>query len=65
MKPLISTFFFLALATAAFAQEEKKDYSEPLRVIEAWLTASVLYLAAAYTIAIALRRLERRYAAIR
>ena len=39
MKPLISTFFFLALATAAFAQEEKKDYSEPLRVIEAWLDA--------------------------
>ena len=35
------------------------------RVLESWLTAGVLYLAACYLIALALRRIERRYAVIR
>ena len=35
------------------------------RVMEVWLTASALYLATAYLIAILLRQVERRYASIR
>jgi His/Glu/Gln/Arg/opine family amino acid ABC transporter permease subunit len=35
------------------------------RVLEAWITAGLLYLGACYVIALALRALERRYAVIR
>jgi polar amino acid transport system permease protein len=35
------------------------------RVLESWITAGLLYLAACYLIALALRRVERRYAVIR
>lgn len=66
---LISLFKDTSLAAAIAVPEltfiARQVNTNTFRVIEAWLTASVLYLAAAYTIAIALRRLERRYAAIR
>lgn len=39
MKAFFSTLLLLALATTVSAQEEKPDYTEPLRVIEAWLDA--------------------------
>ena len=35
------------------------------RVLEAWTVAGLLYLGACYAIALALRRIERRYAVIR
>ena len=66
---LISLFKDTSLAAAIAVPEltfiARQVNTHTFRVIEAWLTASVLYLAAAYTIAFALRRLEQRYAAIR
>jgi polar amino acid transport system permease protein len=66
---LISLFKDTSLATAiavpelTFEAREINTYT--FRVIETWLVASGLYLATCYTIAIALRLIERRYAAIR
>ena len=66
---LISLFKDTSLAAAIAVPEltfiARQVNTNTFRVIEAWLTASVLYLAAAYTIALTLRRLEQRYAAIR
>jgi polar amino acid transport system permease protein len=65
----ISLFKDTSLATAiavpelTFAAREINTYT--FRVIETWTVASALYLATCYTIAFALRRVERRYAMIR
>lgn len=65
----ISLFKDTSLAAAIAVPEltftARQVNANTFRVVEAWLTASVLYLAAAYAIALALRQVERRYAAIR
>ena len=53
--PLVSS------ATDAARQINANTY----RVMEAWLTASLLYLATCYLIAIALRQIEKRYSVIK
>ncbi len=66
---LISLFKDTSLATAiavpelTFEAREINTYT--FRVIETWLVASGLYLVTCYAIAIGLRLIERRYAAIR
>ncbi len=66
---LISLFKDTSLAAAIAVPEltftARQINANTFRVMEAWLTASALYLATAYAIAILLRRVERRYAAIR
>ncbi|MCP5152837.1 MAG: amino acid ABC transporter permease [Ectothiorhodospiraceae bacterium] len=65
----ISLFKDTSLAAAIAVPEltftARQVNANTFRVVEAWLTASILYLAAAYLIAWALRRVERRYAMIR
>jgi polar amino acid transport system permease protein len=65
----ISLFKDTSLA-AAIAVPELTFYARQInvntfRVIETWLVASLLYLVVCYAIAFLLRRVERRYAAIR
>ncbi|SEA83370.1 amino acid ABC transporter permease [Rubrimonas cliftonensis] len=66
---LISLFKDTSLAAAIAVPEltfaARQINANTFRVMEAWLTASALYLLTAYAIAIALRQVERRYAAIR
>ncbi len=66
---LISLFKDTSLAAAIAVPEltfiARQVNTNTFRVIESWLTASVLYLAAAYLIAMAMRRIEKRYAQIR
>jgi len=66
---LISLFKDTSLAAAIAVPEltftARQINANTFRVMEVWLTASALYLATAYLIAIVLRRVERRYAAIR
>lgn len=66
---LISLFKDTSLAAAIAVPEltfiARQINANTFRVMEVWLTASALYLATAYLIAIALRQLERRYASIR
>lgn len=66
---LISLFKDTSLAAAIAVPEltftARQINANTFRVMEVWLTASALYLVTAYLIAILLRRLERRYAAIR
>ena len=65
----ISLFKDTSLAAAIAVPEltfyARKINVETFRVIETWLVASILYLAVCYAIAFLLRRVERRYAAIR
>lgn len=66
---LISLFKDTSLAAAIAVPEltfvARQVNANTFRVMEAWLTASALYLVTCYAIALALRALERRYAAIR
>jgi His/Glu/Gln/Arg/opine family amino acid ABC transporter permease subunit len=66
---LISLFKDTSLAAAIAVPEltftARQINANTFRVMEVWLTASALYLVTAYLIAILLRLLERRYAAIR
>ncbi len=66
---LISLFKDTSLAAAIAVPEltftARQINANTFRVMEVWLTASALYLATAYLIAIVLRQVERRYAAIR
>ena len=66
---LISLFKDTSLAAAIAVPEltftARQVNANTFRVIEVWLTASALYLAASYTIAIALRQVERRFASVR
>jgi polar amino acid transport system permease protein len=66
---LISLFKDTSLAAAIAIPEltfvARQINANTFRVMESWLTASALYLVTCYVIASALRRLERRYAAIR
>lgn len=66
---LISLFKDTSLAAAIAVPEltfvARQINANTFRVMEVWLTASALYLITAYLIAILLRLLERRYAAIR
>lgn len=66
---LISLFKDTSLAAAIAVPEltftARQINANTFRVMEVWLTASALYLVTAYLIAILLRQLERRYAAIR
>jgi polar amino acid transport system permease protein len=66
---LISLFKDTSLAAAIAVPEltfvARQVNANTFRVMEVWLTASALYLATAYLIAIVLRQVERRYAAIR
>lgn len=66
---LISLFKDTSLAAAIAVPEltftARQINANTFRVMEAWITASALYLATAYGIAILLRRVERRYATIR
>ncbi|MGB3555973.1 MAG: amino acid ABC transporter permease [Jannaschia sp.] len=66
---LISLFKDTSLAAAIAVPEltfaARQINANTFRVMEAWLTASALYLVTAYAIAMVLRLLERRYAAIR
>ncbi len=66
---LISLFKDTSLAAAIAVPEltftARQINANTFRVMEAWLTASALYLATAYAIAVVLRLLERRYATIR
>jgi polar amino acid transport system permease protein len=66
---LISLFKDTSLAAAIAVPEltftARQINANTFRVMEAWLTASALYLATSYLIAIVLRRVERRYAVIR
>lgn len=66
---LISLFKDTSLAAAIAVPEltftARQINANTFRVMEAWLTASALYLVTAYLIALALRQIERRYAAIR
>jgi len=66
---LISLFKDTSLAAAIAVPEltftARQVNANTFRVMEAWLTASALYLLASYAIALALRALERRYASIR
>ncbi|MFC7552687.1 ABC transporter permease subunit [Pseudoroseomonas wenyumeiae] len=66
---LISLFKDTSLAAAIAIPEltfvARQINANTFRVMESWLAASALYLVTCYVIASALRRLERRYAAIR
>lgn len=66
---LISLFKDTSLAAAIAVPEltfvARQINANTFRVMEVWLTASALYLATAYLIAILLRMVERRYASIR
>ncbi|KUL94848.1 amino acid ABC transporter permease [Bosea sp. WAO] len=66
---LISLFKDTSLAAAIAVPEltfiARQINANTFRVMEVWLTASALYLATAYLIAIVLRQVERRYASIR
>lgn len=66
---LISLFKDTSLAAAIAVPEltftARQINANTFRVMEAWLTASALYLATSYTLALLLRLLERRYATIR
>lgn len=66
---LISLFKDTSLATAIAVPEltftARQINANTFRVMEAWLTASALYLAVSYALALALRVVERRYAVIR
>ncbi len=66
---LISLFKDTSLAAAIAVPEltfvTRQVNANTFRVFESWITASLLYLAVSYAIAIGLRLLERRYAAIR
>lgn len=66
---LISLFKDTSLAAAIAVPEltftARQINANTFRVMEAWLTASALYLLTSYLIAFLLRRVERRYAAIR
>jgi His/Glu/Gln/Arg/opine family amino acid ABC transporter permease subunit len=66
---LISLFKDTSLAAAIAVPEltfvARQVNANTFRVMEAWLTASALYLATSYLIALALRAVERRYAVIR
>ncbi len=66
---LISLFKDTSLAAAIAVPEltfvARQINANTFRVMEVWLTASALYLATAYLIAIILRQLERRYSVIR
>jgi polar amino acid transport system permease protein len=66
---LISLFKDTSLAAAIAVPEltftARQINANTFRVMEVWLTASALYLASAYLIAMILRLLERRYASIR
>ena len=66
---LISLFKDTSLAAAIAVPEltftARQINANTFRVIEAWLSASALYLVTCYAIAIALRLVERRYAAVR
>ena len=65
----ISLFKDTSLAAAIAIPEltftARQINANTFRVMEAWLTASVLYLAACYLIAFALRRVEKRYSVIK
>ncbi|MBO1076339.1 amino acid ABC transporter permease [Roseomonas marmotae] len=66
---LISLFKDTSLAAAIAIPEltfvARQINANTFRVMEAWLTASLLYLGTCYVIATGLRLLERRYASIR
>ncbi len=66
---LISLFKDTSLAAAIAVPEltfiTRQINANTFRVMESWLTASILYLVTCYTIAWLLRRVERRYAVIR
>jgi polar amino acid transport system permease protein len=66
---LISLFKDTSLATAIAIPEltftARQINANTYRVMEAWLTASALYLLVAWTLALVLRRIEQRYAVIR
>ena len=66
---LISLFKDTSLAAAIAVPEltfnARQINANTFRVMEAWLTATALYLATSYAIAIGLRLLERRYSSIR
>ena len=66
---LISLFKDTSLAAAIAIPEltfiTRQINANTYRVMESWLTASVLYLVTCYAIAWLLRRVERRYAVIR
>jgi polar amino acid transport system permease protein len=66
---LISLFKDTSLASAIAVPEltftARAINADTFRVMEVWLTASALYLVTCYIIALALRRVERRYAVIR
>lgn len=66
---LISLFKDTSLAAAIAIPEltftARRVNADTFRVMEVWLTASAMYLATAWLLALALRQLERRYASIR
>ncbi|MDB5369321.1 MAG: amino acid transporter permease [Roseomonas sp.] len=66
---LISLFKDTSLAAAIAIPEltfvARQINANTFRVMEAWLTASALYLVTCYVIAMLLRLVERRYASIR
>ena len=66
---LISLFKDTSLAAAIAVPEltftARQINANTFRVMESWLTASALYLATSYLIALLLRQVERRYATIR
>ena len=66
---LISLFKDTSLATAIAIPEltfvARQINANTYRVMEAWLTASLLYLATCYLIAIALRQIEKRYSVVK
>ncbi len=66
---LISLFKDTSLAAAIAIPEltftARQINANTYRVMEAWLTASVLYLAASYLIAILLRQVEKRYSVVK
>lgn len=65
----ISLFKDTSLAAAIAIPEltftARQINANTFRVMEAWLTASVLYLAVCYLIAIALRQVEKRYSVVK
>lgn len=65
----ISLFKDTSLAAAIAIPEltftARQINANTFRVMEAWLTASVLYLAASYLIAIVLRQVEKRYSVVK
>ncbi len=66
---LISLFKDTSLAAAIAVPEltftARQINANTFRVMEAWLTASGLYLVTCYAIALTLRAVERRYTSIR